>query len=104
FHDRAKAAWERSLALNSQSKVAHALLGIYYLRESNRFKASEPEFTPLYRKTMIKHTKTAYTIDKNFPLSCATFASYFLLTGRYDTMEPLARKAIEQTDINAVAS
>jgi RNA polymerase-associated protein CTR9 len=53
---------------------------------------------------MTEYTQMAYKIDKNFPLSCATFASYFLLTNRYQTVEPLARKAIEQTDVNAVAS
>ncbi|EXJ83891.1 hypothetical protein A1O1_07520 [Capronia coronata CBS 617.96] len=104
FPERAKMAWERSLALNPESKVAHALLGVYYLHESAKYPASDPQFNVLYKKAMIDHTKKAYTIDKNFPLSCATFASYFLLTGRYETVEPLARKAIEQTDINAIAS
>ncbi|KIW71074.1 hypothetical protein PV04_03282 [Phialophora macrospora] len=104
YQDRAKLAWERSLALDPNSKVAHALLGVYYLHESAKYPASDPQFNALYKKAMIDHTKKAYTIDKNFPLSCATFASYFLLTGRYETVEPLARKAIEQTDINAVAS
>lgn len=104
YPERAKLAWERSLALNPESKVAHALLGVYYLHESAKYPASDPQFNVLYKKAMIDHTKKAYTIDKNFPLSCATFASYFLLTGRYETVEPLARKAIEQTDINAIAS
>jgi RNA polymerase-associated protein CTR9 len=104
FHDRAKMAWERSLALQPNSKQAHALLGIYYLHESARYPATDPQFNALYKKAMIDHTKKAYTIDKDFPLSCATFASYFLLTGRYETVEPLARKAIEQTDVNAIAS
>lgn len=53
---------------------------------------------------MTEYTQKAYKIDKNFPLSCSTFANYFLLTTRYQTVEPLARKAIEQTDVNAVAS
>lgn len=53
---------------------------------------------------MTEYTQKAYKIDKNLPLSCATFANYFLLTTRYQTVEPLARKAIEQTDVNAVAS
>jgi RNA polymerase-associated protein CTR9 len=53
---------------------------------------------------MTDYTQKAYKIDKNFPLSCATFANYFLLTTGYQTVEPLARKAIEQTDVNAVAS
>jgi len=104
YGDRARMAWERSLVLNPDSKAAHALLGVYYLHESAKYPASDPQFNILYKKAMIEHTKKAYTIDKSFPLSCATFASYFLLTGRYDTVEPLARKAIEQTDINAVAS
>ncbi|KIX09912.1 uncharacterized protein Z518_00993 [Rhinocladiella mackenziei CBS 650.93] len=104
YPEKAKTAWERSLALNPESKVAHALLGVFYLHESAKYPASDPQFNILYKKAMIDHIKKAYTIDKNFPLSCAIFASYFLLTGRYDTVEPLARKAIEQTDINAVAS
>lgn len=102
--ERAQQAWERSLALNPESKIAHALLGIYYLHESAKYPASDPQFNILYKKAMIDHTKKAYTIDKNFPLSCATFASYFLLTGRYDNVDPLARKAIEQTDSSAIAS
>lgn len=53
---------------------------------------------------MTEFTQKAYKIDKNFPLSCASFANYFLLTGRFQSVEPLARKAIEQTDVNAVAS
>ena len=53
---------------------------------------------------MTEYTQKAYKIDKDFPLSCASFANYFLLTGRYPTVEPLARKAIEQTDVNAIAS
>jgi RNA polymerase-associated protein CTR9 len=53
---------------------------------------------------MTEYTQKAYKLDKNFPLSCATFANYFMLTTRYQTVEPLARKAIEQTDVNAVAS
>lgn len=89
---------------NPDSKVANALLGIFYLSESSKYTASDPQFGPLYRKAMTEYTQKAFKIDKNFPLSCATFANYFLLTTRYQTVEPLARKAIEQTDVNAVAS
>ena len=102
--DRAQQAWERSLALNPDSKVAHTLLGIYYLRESAKYPPSDPQFNILYKKAMIEHTKRAYTTDKTFPLSSVTFASYFLLTGRFENVEPLARKAIEQTDSSAIAS
>lgn len=53
---------------------------------------------------MTEYTQKAYKADVLFPLSCATFANYFLLMARHQTVEPLARKAIEQTDVNAVAS
>jgi RNA polymerase-associated protein CTR9 len=104
FKDRAKVAWERSLSLNPESKTANALLGVFYLSESAKHPATDPEFAALYKKAMTEYTQRAYKIDKDFPLSCASFANYFLLTGRYSTAEPLARKAIEQTDVNAIAS
>jgi RNA polymerase-associated protein CTR9 len=104
LHDRASKAWQRSLQLNPSSKVAHALLGIYYLRESAKYPASDKRFDELYRKAMLEHINKAYKIDKTFPISCAVFASYFLLSNRYDVVEPLARNAIEKTDVNAIAS
>jgi len=38
------------------------------------------------------------------PLSCATFGGYFLTRRQYPYVEALARKAIELTDVNAIAS
>ncbi|KIV91251.1 hypothetical protein PV10_05811 [Exophiala mesophila] len=104
FRDRAQAAWERALVLNPESKVAHALLAVYYLTESAKHPTGDPQFNKLYKLAITDHARKAYNSDKNFPIACATFATYFLSTGRYDTVEPLARKAIEQTDINAIAS
>lgn len=37
-------------------------------------------------------------------MTCALFASYFLLRKSYSTVETLARKAIEQTDVMPIAS
>ena len=104
LHERASKAWERSLELDPNSKVAHALVGIYYLRESNKHTASSPEFDALYKKAMTDHLSKAYRIDKTFPISCAALGSYFFLTNRYDNVEPLARNAIEKTDMVAIAS
>jgi RNA polymerase-associated protein CTR9 len=104
YHERASRAWNRSLELNPKAKIAHALLGIYYLRESGKHPAGSSNFDKLYKKAMSEHINKAYQIDKSFPLSCAVFASYFLLTNRYDAVEPLARNAIEKTDVNAIAS
>ena len=53
---------------------------------------------------MTQFTQRAFKLDKEFPLTCATFGNYFLLRKAWPTVEGLARKAIEQTDVNAVAS
>ena len=53
---------------------------------------------------MTQYTQKAFKIDNSFPLSCATFGNYFLLRKAYTQVENLARKAIEQTDVNAIAS
>lgn len=104
LHERASLAWTRALELDPDSKVAHALLGVYYLRESNKFSAGSASFDKLYKKAMSDHINKAYKIDKTFPMSCAIFASYFLLTNRLDAVDPLARTAIEKTDVNSIAS
>ncbi len=104
FHDRAVAAWKRSLELNSKSKVAHSLLGAYYLRESSKHPAGSDEFKRLYALAMGTHAKEAHALDQSFPFACALFATYFFATGRYPQLEQLARTAIEKTDVNAVAS
>ncbi|KAL9105554.1 MAG: hypothetical protein Q9227_009298 [Pyrenula ochraceoflavens] len=104
FKDQARAAWERSLSLNPDSKVANALLGIHYLYQSSQVRSSDPDFGVLYKTAMTQYTQKAYKLDKEFPLSCATFGNYFLLRKAYSTVELLARKAIEQTDVAAIAS
>ncbi|KKY27854.1 putative rna polymerase ii transcription elongation factor [Phaeomoniella chlamydospora] len=104
FKDKAKAAWERSLSLNPESKVANALLGIFYLYQSSQHATNDPEFGVLYKTAMTQYTQKAFKLDSNFPLSCSTFGNYFLLRRAFGTVETLARKAIEQTDVNAIAS
>lgn len=53
---------------------------------------------------MTQYTQKAFKLDKELPLTCATFGSYFLMRRSWATVESLARKAIELTDVNAVAS
>ncbi|RMZ90030.1 hypothetical protein DV736_g2737, partial [Chaetothyriales sp. CBS 134916] len=103
-HDRAKLAWERALALNPQSKVAQSLIGIHYLHESSKLPAANPQSAELYRIGLAKYIRPTLSLDKNYPLAAAAFANYFLLSGRLEQMEPLARTAIEKTDVNAVVS
>ncbi|BDD61983.1 hypothetical protein MPDQ_005073 [Monascus purpureus] len=104
FKDQAKAAWERSLALNPDSKVANILLAVYYLYDSSRHATTDPAFGSLYKVAMTQYTQKAFKLDKEYPMTCSLFGSYFLLRKSYSTVETLARKAIEQTDVMSIAS
>ncbi|KAJ5728039.1 hypothetical protein N7493_004369 [Penicillium malachiteum] len=104
FKDQAKAAWERSLSLNPESKVANILLAIYYLYDSSRRSTTDPMFGSLYKVAMTQYTQKAFKLDKEYPMTCAMFGGYFLLRKQYPTVETLARKAIEQTDVMPIAS
>lgn len=53
---------------------------------------------------MTQYTQKSFKIDKEYPLTCATFGNYFLLRKTWPTVESLAKKAIETTDVNAIAS
>ncbi|CAK4033021.1 Tetratricopeptide repeat 1 [Lecanosticta acicola] len=102
--DIAKEAWERSLQLNENSKIANILLGLYYLDVSSHFNSNDPEFASTYRKAMTTYTQTAFKLDDMHALTCSTFGGYFLLRKTWANVERLARRAIEHTDVNAIAS
>lgn len=53
---------------------------------------------------MTQYTQKAFKLDKEYPMTCALFGSYFLLRKSYSTVETLARKAIEHTDVMSIAS
>ncbi|XXH04732.1 hypothetical protein Hte_011154 [Hypoxylon texense] len=100
----AKQAWERALEINPESKTANILLGLYYLDASGRVPTNSPEFIRLYKKAMTEYTQKSFKVDKNQPLTCATFASYFLSSKNLSHVDSLANKAIQYTDVNAIAS
>ncbi|CAI6088712.1 unnamed protein product [Clonostachys chloroleuca] len=104
FKDDAKVAWERSLELNPNSKVANILLGQSYLDASGHVPVNSDEFLKLYKKAMTEFTQKAFKLDKDLPLTCSTFAGYFLSRKAWDNAEKLAHKAIQYTDVNAIAS
>ncbi|KAB8232149.1 putative RNA polymerase II transcription elongation factor (Ctr9) [Aspergillus alliaceus] len=104
FKDQAKAAWERALVLNPDSKVANILLAVYYLYDSSRHATTDPAFGSLYKVAMTHYTQKAFKLDKEYPMTCALFGGYFLLRKSYSTVETLARKAIEHTDVMQIAS
>lgn len=104
FKDDAKMAWERSLEINPKSKVANILLGLFYLDASGHVPVNSGEFVHLYKKAMMEYTQKAFKLDKEVPLTCSTFASYFLSRKQWDNADKLAHKAIEYTDVHAIAS
>ena len=79
-------------------------MGLYWLDSSSHYATSDPAFAPVYMKAMTQYTQKAFKLDKEFPITCATFGNYFLPKKAYATVESLARRAIELTDVNAVAS
>jgi RNA polymerase-associated protein CTR9 len=61
-------------------------------------------FGSLYKVAMTQYTQKAFKLDKEYPMTCSLFAGYFLLRKQYPTVETLARKAIEHTDVMSIAS
>ncbi|TVY82234.1 Tetratricopeptide repeat protein [Lachnellula suecica] len=104
YKEDAKTAWERALEINSDSKIANILLGLFYLEASARVPTNGPEFIRLYKKAMTEYTQKAFKADKDLPLTCATFAGYFLSRKSLPNVDTLAHKAIQFTDVNAIAS
>ncbi|KAK4570021.1 protein required for normal CLN1 and CLN2 G1 cyclin expression [Recurvomyces mirabilis] len=103
--EHARAAWQRSLDINTERNIpANILLGLSYLDESSQYTTADPQFAEIYKKAMTTHTQTAFKLNGMHALACATFGSYFLLRKAWANVERLARRAIEQTDVNAVAS
>ena len=53
---------------------------------------------------MTEFVQRAYKKDKNLPLACTMFASYFFSAGNWTNVEMLCKKAIEYSDVGQVAS
>lgn len=104
FKADARTAWERSLEINPDSKVANILLGLFYLDASGHVPVNSDEFVKLYKKAMTEYTQKSFKLDKDLPLTCSTFSSYFLSRKAWDNADKLAHKAIQYTDVNAIAS
>ncbi|KAH7267153.1 uncharacterized protein BKA55DRAFT_533939 [Fusarium redolens] len=104
FKDDAKMAWERCIEINPDSKVANILLGLYYLDASGHVPVNSDEFLKLYKKAMTEYTQKSFKLDKDLPLTCSTFAGYFMSRKSWDNAAKLAHKAIQYTDVNAIAS
>ena len=102
--EEARESWERALELNPESKVALILNGLYHLNDSWNHPPKDPSFVSKYRRAVREYMQISYKQDTNMPLTCASFGAYFLTLKQYDKVEALARKAIQLTDVNAIAS
>ncbi|KAJ6281920.1 hypothetical protein J3E71DRAFT_198274 [Bipolaris maydis] len=104
YKDEAANAWQRSLELNPRSKVALILLGIYNFQQTANLSTSDPKFAELIKKATGEFIQPALKLDNQYPLSCATVGSYLILRRDVNKTEDVARRAIELTDTNAIAS
>ncbi|KAG4433536.1 hypothetical protein IFR05_010991 [Cadophora sp. M221] len=104
FKENAKVVWERSLEINPKSKIATTLVGLYYLDASSSTPIQSPEFSRLYKTAITEYMQKSFKLDSIFPLTCVTFASHFLSMKYFSTVDTLANKAIQYTDLNAIAS
>ncbi|RAR01966.1 tetratricopeptide repeat protein 1 [Stemphylium lycopersici] len=102
--DEAATAWQRSLELNPHSKVALILLGIYNFQQTANLSTSDPKFAQLIKKATGEYIQPALKLDNQYPLSCATVGSYLALRKDVNKTEDVAKRAIELTDTNAIAS
>ncbi|KAF2750445.1 TPR-like protein [Sporormia fimetaria CBS 119925] len=102
--EEAAGAWERSLQLNSSSKVALLLLGLYKLYRAGQFPPMDPKFIQHTKEALNLYINPAMQLDKMYPLTCATLGSWFVLRKQGDVVETLSRRAINLTDVNDIAS
>ena len=96
--------WLTKNLQNPDSKIANILLGLYHLHSSSQFATSDPNFRTVYQKAMTQYVQKSFKLDNALPLVNATFGGYFLSRKAYPQVEKLARRAIELTDVNAIAS
>ena len=89
---------------NPDSKVANTLVGLFHLRDSARFHPSDPAFTARYRRALTEYVERAYRLDPDAPLACAALGAYFLPRQDWAAVERLGRRAVRNTDVNALAS
>ncbi|KAF2714852.1 hypothetical protein K504DRAFT_486655 [Pleomassaria siparia CBS 279.74] len=104
FKDDAAAAWQRSLDLNPTSKVALILMGVYNLHLTAQLPPSDPNFLSLVKKALTQYITPSFQQDNSYPLSCATLGGWYVVRKAFDNVEKLSRRAIELTDVGAVAS
>ncbi|KAJ5466722.1 hypothetical protein N7539_009451 [Penicillium diatomitis] len=104
FQEQAKAAWERALSLNPNSKAANVLLAVYHFRVTARQSLLDPKFGAVYRAAAAKYAQKAFKLDKEYPMTCTLLGDYLLVNQAYPSVETLARRAIEKTDVMPIAS
>ncbi|OAG05786.1 uncharacterized protein CC84DRAFT_1092411 [Paraphaeosphaeria sporulosa] len=104
FKDDAATAWQRSLELNPQSKIALTLLGLHTLNKTSTLPATDPSFAEFTTSSIRNYIAPSLKVDNKYPLTCATLAKWYYISKDMDKVEKLSRRAIELTDVNAIAS
>jgi RNA polymerase-associated protein CTR9 len=103
-YEEARNAWERALELRPTSKTALMMNALYWLHASSQLPTTDPKFRPMYNKAMQEMTQKAYKVDNKYPIINATFGSFFMTMKKWPQMQKLAKTAIEQSEVSAIAS
>lgn len=100
----AASAWQRSLELNPNSKIAKTLLGLYNIHLTSSLPASDPKFVSLTKKAIVEYIAPSLKVDNMYPLTCAALSGWYNMRKESKNVETLSRRAIELTDVNDIAS
>jgi RNA polymerase-associated protein CTR9 len=103
FKDDAASAWQRSLELNPKSKIALVLLGLHTTHRAAQLPARDPDYVNLTKKAIGEYIVPSMKMDNMYPLTCAALGNWYNMRKDYEKVETLARRAIELTDVNAIA-
>ncbi|KIW09426.1 uncharacterized protein PV09_00312 [Verruconis gallopava] len=103
-HEEAHNAWQRALELRPNSKTALMMNALYWLHASSQLPTTDPKFRPMYNRAMQELTQKAWKVDNRYPIINSTFGNFFMTMKRWPQMQKLAKTAIEQSEVSAIAS
>lgn len=95
---------DHNLFQDPKSKIAYVLIAQYKLDSIARLRPTERHFREVWQEAIKQYAQASFKLDKDFPLANVIFGNYFLACKAMGNVDPVARRALERTDVNAIAS
>lgn len=102
--EEARVAWQRALDLNPTSQIAKTLVGLCSLRDAKQLRVDDPSFSSKYQQAIQNLVQKTAESDQMIPLAYVNLAGYLFDQQKFESAEKLARRALELTDTNPIAS